>query len=288
MGTSNSYSVIEILTPKKIILNGLWMGPLKPRTVIVWVHGLGSSMFSKMKIAQMLVDRETAVLVFNNRGHDTVSRISRVEGTPFPGGAAHEVFIDCVDDIDGAIRFAKKSGAKRILLAGHSTGCQKSIYWASKRNGRGVKGVILLAPISDYAAEMHLQGKRKLAAAVSAAHALLGRRKKHTLLPESVWHETLDAQRFLSLYSGTSAEEIFTYWNSAANPRTLRSVRVPLLVLLAENDEYADRPAKEIEAWFTQNTKKSDAIKIVPTVKHSFKGAEKVVTSEIRIFMEMR
>ena len=60
---------IEIVTPKKFVLNGLWFGSKKPKRVIVWVHGLGSSMFSKLGIVDQLVDKETAVVMFNNRAY---------------------------------------------------------------------------------------------------------------------------------------------------------------------------------------------------------------------------
>lgn len=95
-----------------------------------------------------------------------------------------------------------------------------------------------------------------------------------------------DAQRFISLYSGESAEEIFTYWNSKRNPKTLRSVLLPVLVLLAEKDEYADRPAKKIGDWFAEHLKVGDRVVVVPRVKHSFKGAEKQVAKLIKGFMQ--
>ncbi len=285
----------EIITPQKAILNGLWCGPSsdkatkgkpkKPKRVIVWVHGLGSSMWSKLGIVEKLVDSTTAVLVFNNRGHDVVARISTTGKKRIQGGAAHEVFTDCVDDIQGAVNLAKQSGAKEIFLAGHSTGCQKSVYWASKK--RGVRGIILLAPISDYSAEVKLRGNKRVVRAALAARALVGRGKKHTLLPENIWHETLDAQRFLSLYTGKGAEEIFTYWNPAVNPRTLKSVKIPLLTLLAESDEFADRPAKKIEDWFLKYAKKQDATHVISRVAHSFSGGESRVARLIRDWMKI-
>src|SRR3989344_8692651 len=131
--------VIEIVTPKKVLLNGLWLGPRKPKRVIVWVHGLGSSMFSKLYLAHDLVDSKTAVLVFNNRGHDKVASGSSGRNKRVRHGAAHERFTDCIDDIEGAIRFARKAGAKKLFVAGHSTGSQKATYWAAK-SGRGVRG----------------------------------------------------------------------------------------------------------------------------------------------------
>src|SRR5262245_33388648 len=126
----------EIVTPKKVLLNGLWFGrcsaeatqdkPTKPKRTIIWIHGLGSSAFSKLGIVEKLVDEDTSVLTFNNRGHDAVTRIGTTTGKKKTAGAAFEKFEECADDIQGAINFAKKAGAKQIYLAGHSTGCQKS------------------------------------------------------------------------------------------------------------------------------------------------------------------
>lgn len=282
--------VIEIITPKKYILNGLWFGAQKPKRIVIWVHGLGSTMFSKLKIADELVDAKTAVLAFNNRGHDKVARLphARRIKKALRGGAAHERFVDCVDDIEGAIRFAKRTGARSVFLAGHSTGCQKSAYWASKK-GRGVKGIILLAPMSDYAAEIKISGKKRIARALIHARQLVRSGRSHELMPERVssWSLLADAQRYISLYSGEGAEEIFTYWDPRKNPKTFHSIRIPTLVLLAEKDEYGDRSAKEISAWFAKHSRsrKFESL-IVPKVGHSFKGGEKIVARAVHNFIK--
>src|SRR3989338_1711132 len=70
------------------------------------------------------------------------------------------------------------------------------------------------------------------------------------------WCHNFDAQRFVSLYSGKGSEEIFTYWDPKQNPRALRLIRAPALVLLAGKDEYSDRPAKSIAAWFEKHLRK--------------------------------
>jgi alpha-beta hydrolase superfamily lysophospholipase len=281
------FAVSKIVTPKKFLLRGLWLGSRKPKRVIVWVHGLGSSMYSRMEIMERLLDRDTAVLSFNNRGHDVVAKISKQTGhKSILAGAAHEVFTDCVDDIQGAINFVRAQGLKEIYLAGHSTGCQKSIYWAHTKKGKGVKGIILLAPVSDWAAEMKLQGAKKIARAGAAARALVRAHKKHALLPESLWHEAFDAQRFLSLYTPDSAEEIFSYAQPKKNPRVLKSVHIPVLVLWGEQEEFADRPAKEVAAWFENNLQGKHQVVIVSGAGHSFHSAEDKVARCIREFMK--
>ena len=272
--------VIQIETPTKVLLK-------RASRVVVWVHGLGSSMFSKLEIAGRLCDSKTAVIMFNNRGHDKVTSVSTSTGKRLRAGAVHEVFTDCADDIEGAVRFARGAGAREIFIAGHSTGCQKAVYYASK-NPRGIRGIIILGPMSDYSAEKMAQGLPALKRAERVAHAYVGQNKKHALLPEDVWKWPwiADAQRFLSLYTGDSAEEIFTYWDPEKIPKTLRAVSTPILVLLAEKEEFADRPAKDIAAWFDAHVRSTKSrVLVVPKVSHSFKGGEGKAAQAIRKFM---
>jgi len=241
-------------------------------------------MFSKKRIMTKLIDKESAVLAFNNRGSGTVSKVMKGD-TTIRGGSAHEVFTDCVDDIEGAVRCARAQRPKEIFLVGHSTGCQKAVYWARKRGTR-VRGIVLMAPVSDLSAARKLIGRRKIARALAYARTLLRKGERHTLLPEKVWGWDVlaDAQRFVSLYGGQSAEEIFTYWDQKRQPRLLRSVRLPMLVLLAEKDEYADRHPVEMAAWFATHIGPKSRVGIVRGATHGFRGKENEVARLIRRF----
>lgn len=278
--------VIEITTPKKFVLDGLWFGPTKPKRVIVWVHGLSSTLFRNIHFVDSLVTGDTAMLIFNTRGHDTISRSrhSNPKAKSRLGGGSYEIFTECVDDIQGAVNFAQKSGAQEIFVGGISTGCQKSVYWAAKaKNKKRVKGIILLAPISDYAADVALVGKVKILKAKAVAERMVKGQKKHDLLPFDAWHWPISAQRFLSLYSGEGAEEIFTYWDRTRIPRIFKSVTLPILALFADRDEFADRSSEEMAEWFATNTQSQYfRAGIVPKVGHSFRGGETRVAELIR------
>lgn len=278
-----STNIIEIQTPKKFLLNGFWFGPKNPSTAIIWIHGLASSAFSKLGIVEKLVGRDTAVITFNNRGSATVNRTRKINPKKKGGmeyvlsGGAHEVFTESIDDIQGAIDFARKQGAKKIFLAGHSTGAQKSAYFAAKK-GKSVSGIILLAPMSDYAGAVKEDAKA-LKDGVKAARMLVAAGKGTTIVP-GWW---TDAQRFLSLYNGESAEEVFPYAFLGRVPTTYRAVKVPMLVLLPEEDEYRDRPMREIAAWFAKEQRsKRFGIEIFKGADHSFTGKEMAVAKTIR------
>jgi len=283
------FAINDIKTPKGFLLRGLWFGPKKPKRVVIWVHGLGSSAFTKLELVKLLATKGTAVLAFNNRGFERVASVKQQIGKQTKWhtiGAAHEKFTDCVDDIQGAIEFVRSMRVKDIYLAGHSTGCQKSIYWAYKKKGKDVKGIILLAPVSDYAGAIAKYGRTKVENVAREAERLVARGKGSELLPNWMWEEEPnDAQRFLSLYTPDSVEEIFPYAQPGKKPTAFKAVKKPILVLWAESDEFADRSAKDAAEWFDQNIESKHKVVIVPNVKHNFKGAEREVAKTIREFI---
>ncbi|MBI2612752.1 alpha/beta fold hydrolase [Candidatus Kaiserbacteria bacterium] len=282
--------VVEITTPKKYLLNGLWFGPKKPKNAIIFIHGLTASAFSMKRMVAALINKDTAVMTFNNRGFEKITEIKRKRGRKTEwvlAGATHEVFAECADDIQGAVNFARRVGAKSIYLAGHSTGCQKAFYWASRKGTRGAKGIILFGPLSDYAIAIEQDRGGKLARSVAYAKKLVHAGKPRTLMPEhlGMWFPC-DAQRFLSLHTPDSAEEVFPYGQRNKKPRVLASVSIPTLALLAGNDEHTKKPAKEIATWFKRHLQKGTVV-IIPRVKHSFHGGEKQVAAEIRRWINL-
>lgn len=278
--------VIKFETPQRVLLWGLQLGSSQPRRVYVFIHGLGGGIFSRIDLISQLPDKNSAVLTFNNRGSGLVNGIKKRQGKKYQyanlGGLAHEVFTDCVDDISGAVNYALALGAKEIFLVGHSTGCQKSIYYLAKKANSPVKGAILLAPVSDYSAmkqEIDWLSYRKI---LREANKLVRMGREHSLLPAGLWKTPIDAQRFLSLYTPDSQEEIFSY-ATERQPVLLKKVKQPLLVLLASADEYHDRPAAEIAAWFKKSLAKQMAdTMVIQGVGHDFSSAEQKICRLIR------
>jgi esterase/lipase len=90
---------------------------------------------------------------------------------------------------------------------------------------------------------------------VEHAEKLVKDGRPHELMPINLSEDLLDAQRYLSLYTPDSDEEIFTYSQPNKIPTTFKKVKTPTLVILAEKDEYGDRPAKKIAQWFEKESK---------------------------------
>lgn len=279
---------VRFATPKGIQLDGLHFAAPAAKRVIIFVHGLGGTMFWPALVYKM-AEKGTAVLSFNNRGHDKIAFVRKLlkngKFKKIRAGSCHEVFADCVDDIQGAVDFCRHHGYKEIILVGHSTGCQKSVYYLARaREQKPIAGAVLLCPVSDYADAL-THDKTIIRKAEVLARRLVRAGKEHQILPVEVWPQLHDAQRFLSLYTSDSVEEIFCYATSR-RPLTLRKVTVPLLAVFAENDQYLDRPLAEISAWFAKNVRAKDfVIKSVMNANHGFHGREKPVLDAIHNFV---
>lgn len=277
---------VRFLTPKRFQLDGLWFFVSKSKQAIIFIHGLGGTMFWP-SLVYKLVDNKTSVLTFNNRGHDKISSLRQIDkkgkATKILAGATHEVFTDCIDDIQGAVNFCKKQGFKKIILVGHSTGCQKAVFYLAKtKNQKQIAKVVLLCPISDYADAITFN-KKAVKKAEILARQLVNTGKKHQLLPQNIWPQLYDAQRFLSLFTPDSKEEIFCYATPSRRPTALLKVIVPILLVFAEKDEYLDRPLSEIVKWFEEKlANKNITIKIIKGAQHSFAKREPMVINIIK------
>ncbi len=280
--------IVDIITPKNYQLRGVWVGAQKPKKVFIFIHGLTSDLFSG-KTTFGLASDDSAVLSFNNRGYGIISKIKQLNRDNPKGydsivaGTAHEIFEDCVDDLEGAVQLCHDRGVKEVYLVGHSTGCQKSIFYLSKtKNKQNVTGVVLLCPLSDYAAVPLAADKTQFEKALKYARKEVDENRPHALLSEEYWpSELIDAQRFISLYTPESSEEIFTYSHNK-EPKAFQSVESPMLVVLAGADEYCDRPTEKLKAWFDRSNVSSKYKSVViEKALHNLKGSEKDVCMEI-------
>ena len=148
--------LVTFLAGDGLVLHGFLAEKGRPGRCIVYVHGMSGNFYHSV-LAKVLARKASkagySTFMMNTRGHDWMARGSAFSGRKIKRvtiGTAVERFEDCVRDIDGALRFLKKRGYSEFVLAGHSTGCQKILYYQYKRKARGVKALIHLAPEDDY------------------------------------------------------------------------------------------------------------------------------------------
>ena len=110
----------------------------------------------------------------------------------------------------------------------------------------------------------------------------LGKKKADFLLPQEAWSRYYDGQRFLSLYTPESQEEVFTYVQPKTKPVLYQKIKIPILTIFGEKDQYRDRPVKNIATWFKRRTASSRLeSNIIPQANHSFTSLESQVAKKI-------
>jgi len=254
-------------------LDGITAEPRRTRDIVlIWVPGLGSVFSSGQPLIRALSRRLNAAgigyLKLNTRGHDYVAR-----GGTRLAGAAFERFTDSVEDIRTMIALARRTGYRRIVLAGHSTGANKVLHYAARRRDRRVIALMLLGPVSDIAGEMKRVGRRELRRRVAVAERI-ARRDGDALVPRAFgfW----SARRYLSLYRPGEAEDVFPYYRPDARWSALRRVRLPVAAVIGGRDEYLDRRPQELLGAFARNATRAPSFTgiVIPGARHGFQRHE--------------
>lgn len=273
-------SLVRLRTRDGVWLDGVVTEPKRrSRSALVLVHGLGSVFSAAPTLTRELSTRLNAAGIayfkFNTRGHGVVAR-----GGRRLAGAAYERFVDCVEDIRTVLAFVRQRGHRRIVLAGHSTGANKVLYYASRARDRRVSGIVLLGAVSDVAAEARRLGQRELRRRVAAAERI-ARRDPLGLVPRAWGYWS--ARRYISLYRPGEVEDVFPYYRPGARWTALRAVRLPIAVVIGRRDEFLDRPAGELIAAFRQNATRARAFTgaVISGARHGFQRRERELADMI-------
>ena len=146
--------------------------------------------------------------------------------------------------------------------------------------------MILLAPMSDYAAILKSGKNGNLKTAENFAKNLVNKNQPQSFLPPEIWSDMVSAQRFLSLATQESREEIFCYAVPGKIPDAFRKIKIPALIVLAQKDEYRDRPVKKIAEWFEKSSLSNKlSVQIIPSAPHNFYKYENQVIDLIKKFI---
>jgi alpha-beta hydrolase superfamily lysophospholipase len=285
-----SFSLAEIVTKDKLVHQGIFFRPSHPsKKAVLWVHGLTGRFYGDVELmslwAQTCEQKGFGFAAFNNRGHDIVAGLRKLDTRKKTGyrhatyGAGLERFSDCVLDIDAAISFLMSQGFAQVVLIGHSTGANKVCYYAATKKDPRVVGVVLAGPMSDrYSRNTDKVHYRKNMAFMQK---LVKQRKGDEILGGRHFFP-MTPKRWLSLLAPGSKEDVFNYGDKKNVLSAFAKIRKPLLIVLSELDETADRPIEEIKQAFDTHTK-SPSYKsvIIPGATHSYTGKEKEFVREV-------
>ncbi|MEV7464429.1 alpha/beta hydrolase [Streptomyces rubiginosohelvolus] len=137
-----------------------WYVPGARDTWIITVHGLGTTRAQPMNLMPFLHQQRFPVLDIAHRGDP---------GAPRPADGLGHFGASEWRDLDAALRYALRYGARNVIVHGWSTGATMALYAAVESPLRDrISGIVLDSPVLDWQATV-----RALAAARGVPAALL-------------------------------------------------------------------------------------------------------------------
>jgi len=266
---------VRIATKDNLELNGILFEPNKrTNKALIHIHGWCGNFYENKFIdfiAKEVVNRGFAFLTFNNRGVGFVTDLIRRKKSKVKYvkiGGSWEKFEDCILDIKASIDFLYKRGYKKIILQGHSLGCQKITFYKYKTKDKRVKGLIELAPVDDVGYVKRLLGKKyekSLKIAKKMIKKGLGKKPVPKWMSFTV---LLSAKRYLDIAdSKTLQGRIFDY---SKNLKEIKAVDCPVLAIFGSKDDYEIKPEEKLK--ILKNNVKNCDIRLVKNANHGFVG----------------
>lgn len=285
------WELVETETHDHLVHQGLFSQAKPGKIALAWIPGLGSTFYSHPKLFDLLATQSAKIgasfAVFNNRGHDTIAGIRKLDKrysdgrTRYPGGAGQEVFFECTYDLAATIDFLVSQGASKVFLLGHSTGANKACYFAAKTRHPNFAGVILAGPMSDRVGGMTHRDRQEIAKNLPIMQHLntAGKGKIPTI---GYYSYPITPKRYLSLLSPNSTEDVFDYADKKPKLTLFSKIRKPLMVVIGGSDEYGNGKIPKIKAAFDAKAKSPNYKSvIIPNAPHGFDGFESQLASAI-------
>lgn len=267
----------RIITKDGLELHALLYEPnRKTNKALIHIHGWVGNFYENKFIdyvAREAVLRGFAFLTFNNRGagiiNDFIKKKKSKIGYVRIGGSLEE-FKDCIFDIKAAVDFLNRKGYKKLVLQGHSLGCQKATFYKYKTKDKRVKGLVLLAPVDDIAFSKELL-KNKYRKSLNIARKMAEQGKGLNPVPKwMAFYELLNAKMFLNVADPKSASgRIFDF---LGNLKEIKNVNCPTLAIFGSKDDYQAKPEEKLK--LLKDKVKDCDIKLIQGSGHGFVGFE--------------
>lgn len=286
-----------------LLLPGLLYAPKAHKRVAIWLHGMGDSgAFYNPTVINALADalhqKNIAFFAFNNRGAHNRKNLKYADTSAdderYTGGTHYERIIDCVHDINGAVRWLQEKGFSEFYLIGHSTGANKiCAYDHLTKNNLFVK-YVLSGPGDDSGNSVCELGEKKFWRALDYARKAIIAGKPLQRLPKYTGMYPFSAQAADDILDPDGAYNTFPFYEATTKRlgkkplfKEFSAITKPMLVLFGEKDEYTYTAGGTHQALgLLKNHTSKQALphsqfQIIPEADHSFRGHEQTYAKQI-------
>lgn len=243
---------MRVTTSDGLKLQGLLSLPsVSPKGVVLHIHGSEGNFYENEffdEVGAAVTEAGFAFCTVNTRGAGVIASFNTdVAGTYKDYGASRELINDCLLDIEAWLNFLVGRGFSFIVLSGHSLGTLKVVHYQSTKQDPRVKGLILMGAV-DYAHLAEETAGADFDKYLAEAKRMIDLSKGEELAPKQ-WHflTLMTYRAFYDWFNHQSPARIFEYSKPDFTYPQLHSLRVPVLVLQREKDQYLKDPQASLD-----------------------------------------
>lgn len=246
---------------------------------IIFVHGMSGDILINtfaQKWAEEAIKNDIGFLFGHTRGYSYVNDIVCKNKEIKRCGTTYEVFEECLDDIDLFIKTVKNLGYQKIILIGHSLGCNKVVYYLSKAEEKMLKGVILASPPDMCGLCQMKKYNENYSSMQKEAMTFIEKNMPMKCLTTILWDEyELSARTFLSISKDDSPVDNLPLYKNPSHFEQLEKIKVPMLVLESSEDDIIIRSVEEDLALIKKKAINSKVTThIIPDTGHTYQSKE--------------
>lgn len=205
---------------------------------IICIHGMCGTIIDNYFATvwgKLLAKNDIGFIYEHNRGHSIENDIVMKDGSFKRCGCMYEIFEDCIYDVDLAIQTAKEKGYKRIILLGHSLGCNKVIYYYYKKQPN-ILGIIL-ASAPDMIGS-HLLIEPEYEELLKEAKENIDKNQPTKLLHKMIEdYMYMSSQTYYNWFHNNSNLNNLPIISNPKNWEQLETIDVPILTFSGSKDE---------------------------------------------------
>jgi pimeloyl-ACP methyl ester carboxylesterase len=259
------------------LLEGVQFTPTgggREKLPIVWMHGFTGRFYEPHTVAigRRLAARGHVFVSGNNRGHHLGANLVNARGGQnLRAGAWWEIFDECVFDFAAWIGFAVDLGFPRVVLAGHSLGALKAVYYMGTRQDERVAALISASGPVRIQQRMREAGER-----VALAQRMVAEHRGGELLPDDGTPMSSSAQTLAA-----RARVNMDMYGLDRDDAPLAQIRCPVLFVLGSNEPEIGSEADLTLLRAKASTSRSVDTLFVPGANHVYQGCELTVADGI-------
>lgn len=289
------YPIIQVKTKDNICLDGLYLPAEAKDAVFINFHGTASNFheedYNKF-LAEELLANGISFISANNRGAGVMDTYQQT-------GAAFEKFEDCLADFDAWLEFIIKEGFEKIILAGHSLGSEKVVYYMN--NGRyadKISAIVLLGPSDSSGSHRILKGQvnprwPEIEKLLQQAEEMVKSGRGREFLPNNAYGSIIGlmpktAESFLD-FLGPNSKNLEALPLATGRLENYAKIKVPILAVISDNEdrEFTALPIRDALNLMKKENPLTETA-IIAGTDHDFIGKEKELAEIILNFIESR